>query len=89
MPEVTGTLLADLQPNGTVRVVFIAHTGGGNECPITAKGLDAAEMDFVGMSGLTPERAAALSAELDLNKVVVLETSIDAAIAAQFRYARP
>ena len=31
MPEITGKLLADLHPNGTVRMVFIAHTGGGNE----------------------------------------------------------
>jgi hypothetical protein len=30
MPEITGKLLADLRPNGTVRMVVIAHTGGGN-----------------------------------------------------------
>ncbi len=29
MPEITGGLLADLHPNGTVRMVFIAHTCGG------------------------------------------------------------
>jgi hypothetical protein len=39
--------------------------------------------------GLTPERASALRAELDRNKVVSVETSVDAAIAAMFRYARP
>ncbi len=76
-------------PNGTVRMVFIAHTGGGKEAPITAKNLDAAEVDFVRMCGLTPERAAALRAELDRNKVVTVETSIDAAVAAKFRYTRP
>jgi hypothetical protein len=82
MPEITGKLPADLHPNGTVRMFFIAQTGGGNECPITAKDLAAAEMDFVRMSWLPPERAAALRAELDRNKVVSAETSIDAAVAA-------
>jgi hypothetical protein len=89
MPEIAGRLLAELNPNGTVRIVFIAHTGGGNECPITAKSLNVAEMDFVRTCGLTPERAAALRAELDRNKVVSVETSVDATIAAMFRYTRP
>ena len=85
MPEITGRLLADLHPNGSVRMVFIAHTGGGKECPIAAKSLDAAESDFVKTCGLTPERASALRTELDRNKVVSVETSIDAAIAAFWR----
>ena len=89
MPEITGKLLADLHPNGTVRIVFIAHTGGGNEAPLTVKNLDAAEIDFVKMCGLTPERAAELRAELDRNKVIAVETSGDAAVAAKFRYTRP
>jgi hypothetical protein len=87
MPEITGNLLADMHPNVTVRMVFIAHTGGGNEAPLTAKNLDAAQIDFVRTCGLTPERAAALRTELDRNKVVSAETGIDAAIAAKFRYA--
>jgi hypothetical protein len=53
MPEITRRLLADLHPNGTVRIVFIAHTGGGNEAPITAKNLDSAEIGFVKTCGLT------------------------------------
>src|SRR6267143_419037 len=80
--EIKGRLVADLHPNGTVRMVFIAQTGGGNECPITAKNLDAAELDFVRTCGLTPERASALRTELDRNKVVSVQTSIDAAVAA-------
>jgi len=80
MPEIPGRLLVDLHPKGTVRMVFIAHTGDENECPITAKSLDAAEIDFVRTCGLSPERAAALRAELDRNKVVSVETSIDGAI---------
>ena len=89
MPEITGKLLADMHPNGTVRMVFIAHTGGGNEAPLTAKNLDAAEIDFVRMGGLTPERTSALRTELERNKVVSVETSIDDAAAAKFRYTRP
>ena len=89
MPEITGKLLADLHPNGTVRMVFLADTGGGNECPITAKNLDAAEMDFARTCGLTPERGAALRTELDRNKVVSVETCIDDAAKAKFPYARP
>jgi hypothetical protein len=89
MPEIMGTLLADLHPNGTVKIIFIAHTGGGNEAPLTVKDLDTAEMDFVKTCGLTPERASALRTELDRNKTVSVETSVDATIAAMFRYARP
>jgi len=89
MPVIAGRFLADLHANDTVRLVFIAHTGGGNECPITAGNIDAAETDFVRTCGLTPERASALRTELDRNKVVRAETSIDAAVAAKFRYARP
>jgi hypothetical protein len=89
MPKIAGKLIAELHPNGTVRIVFFAHTGGGNEAPLTVKDLDTAEMDFVRACGLSPERAAALRAELDRNKTVSVETSVDATIAAMFRYARP
>jgi len=53
MAQIPGRLLADLHPNGTVGIVFIASVGGGNECPLTARSLDAAEIDFV-TCGLTP-----------------------------------
>ena len=89
MSEIKGRLIVDLHPAGTVRMVSIAHTGGGYESPITAKNLDAAEHDFVKMWGLTPERATALRAELERNKVVSAETSIDDAVAEKFRSARP
>ena len=45
MPEIPGRLLADMHPNGTVRMVFLAHIGGGNEAPLTAKNLDAAQVE--------------------------------------------
>ena len=89
MPGITGRLLADMHPNGTVRFVFIAHTGGGNECRMTAKNLDAAENDFVKTVGLSPERASALRMEVDRNKVASVETKVDAAVAAMFCYTRP
>jgi hypothetical protein len=88
MAQIAGRLLADLFPNGTVRIVFITSVGGGNETPFTANDLDAAENVFM-TCGLKPERAAALRAELDRNKVISIETSIDDAVAEKFRYARP
>jgi len=89
MSEIKGRLIVDLHLAGTVRMVFIAHTGGGYESPITAKNLDGAEIDFVKMCGLTPERAAAFRSELERNKGFSMETSIDATIAAKFRYEKP
>jgi len=88
MQKIAGRLFADLHPNGTVRMAFSAHTGGGNECPITAKNLDAGEVVFM-TCGLTPERAAAMRAELERNKVSSVETSIDDALAAKFCSAKP
>jgi hypothetical protein len=88
MTKIPGRLLADLHPNGTVRIAFIATNGGGNETPFTAKNLDAAEIIFM-TCGLTPIRAAEIRAELERNKASSVETSIDDAVAAKFRYARP
>jgi len=83
MAHIAGRLLADLHPNGTVRIVFIASDGGGTETPFTAENLEAAEIVFM-TCGLTPERASALRAELDRNKGVSVETSLDEAVAAKF-----
>jgi len=79
MPEIKGSLIVDLHPAGTVRMVFIAQTGDGNEAPLTAKNLDAAELDFVRLCGLTPERASALRAELQRSKASSVQTNFDAA----------
>jgi hypothetical protein len=87
MAKIPGGLLADLHPNGTVRIVFIASDDGGNEVPFTVKNVDAGEIVFV-TCGLPPERATALRAELERNKVAGVETSIDDAVAAKYRYAR-
>ena len=88
MAKIPGRLLADLHPNGTVRIVFIASVGGGNETPFTAESLDAAEIVFM-TCGLTADRAAALRAELERNKVSSVETNIDDGVAAVFRSAKP
>jgi hypothetical protein len=69
MAQIPGRLVADLHPNGTTRMVFIATVSGGNETPFTAKDFDAAETIFM-TSGLTQERAAGLRAELDWDEVV-------------------
>jgi hypothetical protein len=88
MPKIPGRLLADLHPNGTVRIVFIATNGGGNGTPFTAKNLDAAELIFM-TCGLTPIRAAAIRAELERNKVASTQTNLDDAVVEKFRYTRP
>ena len=87
MAKLSGRLLADLHPHGTVRIVFIANDGGGNETPFTAKNLDAAEVIFM-TCGLAPIRAAAIRAELERNKVASVQTSMDDAVAEKFRYAK-
>ena len=84
--KIAGRLLADLHLNGTVRIVFIAHVGGGNECPVTARTLNGAEIIFLAC-GLTPGRAAALREELERNKGVSVETAMDESVAAKFRRA--
>ena len=88
MSKIPGRLLVDMRPSGTIKIVFIARYGGGNDVPFMAKNLDTAEVVFM-TCGLSPERAAALRAELDRNKVVSVETRMDDTVAAKFRYGRP
>jgi len=87
MAKIHGRLQADLHPNGTVRMVFIASVGGGNESQLTARNLDAAEIAFM-TCGIAPQRAAALRAELERNKVAAVDTSVDDVEAAKFRRTR-
>jgi hypothetical protein len=88
MAKISGRLIVDLFPDGTVRMVFLPHTGDGNASPLTAKDLDAAEVLFM-TCGLTQEHAAALRDEVQGNKVASVETSVSVEIAAKFRYTRP
>ena len=87
MAKIPGRLIVDLFPDGTVRLVFLIGIGGGNEAPLTAKDLDAAEVVFM-TCGLTPGRAAALRGEVIRNKVASVDTSVDEEVAAKFQYPR-
>ena len=84
MAKIPGGLIVDMFPDGTVRLVFLADSGGGNESPITAKDLDAAEALFM-MCGLTAERVAALRGTVKRNKFASVDTSVEEEIAAKFR----
>jgi hypothetical protein len=84
MAKIPGGLIVDMFPDGTVRLVFLADTGGGNESPITAKDLDEGEALFM-MCGLTAERAAALRGTVNRNKFASVDTSVEEEIAAKFR----
>ena len=84
---IPGMLMVDMYPDGTVRLVFFADIGGGNEAPLKVKNLDAAEVLFM-TCGLTPGRAAALRGEVKRNKVASVDTSVDEEVAAKFRYKR-
>ena len=88
MAKIPGKLMVDLHPNGTVRLVFLADIGGGNESPVTAKDLDAAEVLFM-TCGLSAELAAALRNEVERNKVASVDMVVDEEIAAKFRYTKP
>jgi hypothetical protein len=88
MAKIPGGLIVDMFPDGTVRVVFLADIGGGNESPVTAKDLDAAEVLFM-TCGLTPECAAALRDEVQHNKVATVDMVVDEEIAAKFRNTVP
>ena len=84
MSEISGRLITDLHPNGSVRMVFIPQTGGGYKRPLVASSLDAAEKVLIDTLGLTPEKAAALWAELSRNKIADITVSIDAKVAEVF-----
>ena len=85
MAQVSGRLITDLHPNGTVRMVFLPHIGGGYERPHTAKNLGMAEREFINTLGLTPENAASLRAQLERDKMAHAVISTDAEVAATFR----
>jgi hypothetical protein len=85
MTEITGRLISDMHPNGTVRLVFLQCSGGGCERPLIAQNLDMAEKEFINTLRLTPEKAAALRAELARNKMADAVISVEAEVAATFR----
>jgi hypothetical protein len=66
-------------------MVFLQHIGGGYELPHTAKNLGTAEEEFIYTLGLTPDKAAALRAQLERDKMADAVISLDAGVAATFR----
>ena len=83
MAEIEGKLMADLLPNGTVRIVFVPSVGGGNEAPLTVENLPTAEKEFVSTFGVTPVGAAWMRAEVERNKSFCIHVSLDETIAAR------
>src|SRR6266699_2801274 len=84
MAEIEGKLIADLLPNGTVRIVFVPRAGGGNEVPLTVVNLTTAEKEFVSTFGVTPVGAAWMRAEVERNKIFSICVSLDDTVAAMF-----
>ncbi len=79
--------MVDMFPDGTVRLVFLPSNGDKNASSVKAKDLDEAEILFL-TCGLTPDRAAALRAEVKRNKVASVDTSIAEEIAEKFRHTK-
>ena len=84
MAEINGKLMADLLPNGTVRIIFVPILGGGNETPLTVKNLTTAEKELVNTFGVTPVGAAWIRTEVERKKFFCIYVSLDEAVAAMF-----
>jgi hypothetical protein len=84
MAEIEGKLMADLLPNGAVRIVFVPSVGGGNEAPLTVENLPTAEKEFVSTFGVTPVGAAWMRAEVERNKIFSIYVSLNDTVAAMF-----
>ena len=82
MAEITGRLITDLNPDGTVRLVFIAK-GSGNERPLVLKDLGAA-VDFI-KTLVTLEQAAVLRGQLERDRMADAVITIQEEVAATFR----
>ena len=83
MAEITGRLITDLNPDGTVRMVFVASKGGSNERPLVLKDLDAA-VDII-KTLVTLEQAAVLRGQLVRDRMADAVITIQEEVAATFR----
>ena len=77
MAKIPGKLMVDMFPDGSVRLIFLPTVDQRNASPVTVADVYAAEVFFM-TCGLTPERAAALRAEVKRNKVASVDTSVKA-----------
>ena len=83
MADITGRFIADLNPNGTVRVVFLASQGGGNERPVVFENLDAA-VNFM-KSFMPLEKAVTLRQQIQRDKTADAVVEMEEKLAATFR----
>jgi hypothetical protein len=51
MARVSGRLITDLHPEGSVRIVFLQHVGGGYERWHTVENFSLAEKEFINSLG--------------------------------------
>jgi len=86
--KISGKLMVDLFPDGTVRLAILPSVDQRNASPVTVEDLYAAEELFM-MCDLSKDRAAALRAEVERNKGASLETNVEGEAAAKFRYTMP
>src|SRR5580692_4651358 len=82
MAEITGRLIMNVLPNGTVTTAFVPNMGGENMNPIVAQNLGYAEDALVKTFGQTPARAAWIRADLEREGTVRSVICIDVELAA-------
>src|SRR5580700_8367645 len=65
MAQITGRLIMNLLPNGSVTIAFMPNMGGENMNPIVARNIDGAQDALVKAFGQTPVRAGWIRADLE------------------------
>jgi hypothetical protein len=76
MAEITGMLLSDLLPDGTVTINFASDESNERIFSVKHPDLDTAQAYLVHNLRLTPQLAAAIRLGMERNKVVFLGMSI-------------
>jgi hypothetical protein len=79
MEKVTGRLLVDLLPNGTVQMAFAPNGSDGNARPLLARTIYDAQSDLASYFEFTPAHADAQIARLVETRHIDLVIAIDAA----------
>jgi hypothetical protein len=82
MAQITGRLIMNLLPNGSVTIAFMPNMGGENMNPIVARNIDGAQDALVKAFGQTPVRAGWIRADLEREGTVQGVISIDLELAA-------
>jgi hypothetical protein len=79
MEKITGRLLLDLLPNGTVQMVFAPNGSDGNAQPLLAKTIYDAKSDLASFFEFTPANADSQISRLEETRHIDLAIAIDAA----------